>query len=57
MTAEEIIREVQKNASEYLQEVNEPRDLIVAILANNLSAALDHIQYLEKRLQHVSRSL
>jgi hypothetical protein len=55
MTAEDIIREVQNNASEYMQEVKEPRDLLVAILANKLSAALDHIQYLEKRLQHVSR--
>ena len=45
------IKEVQENASEWLEEVNEPRDLLVVILANKLSNALNHIEYLERRLQ------
>lgn len=55
MNAADVIREVQENASEYLEEVREPRDLLVAILANKLAAAKNHIEYLEKRLNHVSR--
>jgi hypothetical protein len=56
MTPLQILEEVEEYASEYLPEVNEPRDLIVAVLANKLANALNHIEYLERRLQHVSTS-
>lgn len=54
MTGADIIKEVQENASEWLETVDEPRDLLVAILANKLSTALSYIDYLEKRLKYVS---
>lgn len=54
MNAYEIIREIQDNASEWLETVEEPRDLLVVILANKLASAKNHIEYLEKRLGHVN---
>ncbi|CAB4132479.1 hypothetical protein UFOVP256_40 [uncultured Caudovirales phage] len=56
MTAEDIIREVQENASEWLEMAEDPAALVAGILANKIIKLKDHIHYLEKRLDHVSSS-
>lgn len=55
MTPDELIRQVQIQASEYLEEVNDPAALVAGILANKVIKLQDYIEYLEKRLKHVSR--
>lgn len=56
MTGEDIIREVQEDASEWLEMSQNPTALVAAILANKIIRLTDHIHYLEKRLQHVDAS-
>lgn len=53
MTAEEVIRQVQENAQEYLEMVNNPAEFVAGILANKIISLMGHIEYLEKRLDHV----
>jgi len=55
MTGEDIIKQVQENASEWLEMSENPADLLAGILANHIVKLQDHIQYLERRLQHVSQ--
>jgi len=54
MTAEDVIREVHENASEWLEMVEDPSAFVAEVLANKIIKLNDHIQYLEKRLNHVS---
>lgn len=56
MNAEQVIKEVEENASEYLEMVEDPSTLIVGILANKVSKLNQYIEYLEKRLEYVSRT-
>lgn len=55
MSAEEIIKEIQKSASEWLEMSRDPDALLLAILANKVSKLSEYIQYLEKRVDHESR--
>jgi hypothetical protein len=55
MTSEDIIRQVQENASEWLEMTQDPAALVAGILANKIIKLNDHIEYLERRLQHVSQ--
>jgi uncharacterized protein CbrC (UPF0167 family) len=55
MNATDIIRQVQENASEWLEMVEDPAALVAGILANKIIKLTDHIQYLENRLKHVSQ--
>ena len=54
MTSQELIRDTIENASEWLEMTNNPTAMVVGILANKIIKLQDHIEYLEKRLQHVS---
>lgn len=54
MSAQDIIREVQESASEWLEMSEDPDTLVSVILANKIIKLQQHIQYLEKRLNHVS---
>jgi flagellar biosynthesis chaperone FliJ len=54
MNATEVIRQVQENASEWLEMSQNPDELIKGILANKIVKLQDHIEYLEKRLENVS---
>ncbi len=56
MNANEIIREVQKNASEYLEMVANPEAFVSGILANKIVMLQNHIIYLEKRLDYATKS-
>lgn len=53
MTSQDIIDEVQKDASEWLEMAENPYALVSWILANKIIKLNDHIQFLEKRLNHV----
>jgi hypothetical protein len=53
MTAQDIIREVQENAAEWIEMSKDPATLVAGILANKIIKLTDHIEYLEKRLNHV----
>jgi flagellar biosynthesis chaperone FliJ len=51
MTAEDVIKEVQENAGEWLEMTQDPAALVTGILANKVIKLQDHIKYLEKRLE------
>lgn len=54
MTREEIIKQVQEDAGEWLEMIDNPNDHLVGILANKIIKLEDHINYLEKRLEYVN---
>ena len=54
MTPEDVIREVQEHASEYLEMAKNPDELMTGILANKIVQLNSYIQYLERRLKHDS---
>lgn len=56
MTAQDIIKEVQENASEWLEMSQDPNALVAMILANKVIKLKSYIEYLEKRLNHVNSS-
>jgi hypothetical protein len=56
MNARQVIQEVKENASEWLEMSENPHEMIMGILANKIVKMNDHIEYLEKRLNHVSTS-
>lgn len=49
MNALEIITEVEKNYSEWIEMMDNPHEFIVGILANKIVKLEGHIQYLERR--------
>ena len=54
MTPQDIIREVQENAQEWLEMTENPAELVAGILASRIIKLQDYIEYLEKRLNNVS---
>lgn len=56
MTGKDIIKQVEDEASEYLEMSDNPAALVAGILANKIIKLKDHIEYLEKRLNYVSSS-
>jgi hypothetical protein len=54
MTPQDVIREVQENAQDWREMADDPAALVAGILASKIIKLNDHIQYLEKRLNHVS---
>lgn len=54
MNAEDVIREVRENASEYLEMVHNPAELMAGILATKIVKLNDYIEYLEKRIKNDS---
>ena len=57
MNAQDVIREVQENASEWIEMSKDPAALVAGILANKIIKLNDHIEYLQKRLDHVSSNV
>jgi len=55
MTSCDVIKQVKIDASEWLEMTNNPDAVVSGILANKIIRLQDHIEYLERRLQHVSR--
>jgi hypothetical protein len=56
MNANDLIKEVQENASEWLEMAENPAELVAGILANKILKLQDYVEYLEKRLENVSRA-
>lgn len=56
MNANDVIREVQENASEWLEHSENPAAMVAGILANKIVNLTNHIEYLEKRLNAYDRS-
>lgn len=54
MTGADIIKQVQEDASEWLEMSENPAKLVAGILANRVVQLTSHIEYLEKRLENVS---
>ena len=54
MTAAELIEQIQKDAGEWLEMVENPAELVAGILANKVVSLTSYIEYLEKRLKHDS---
>ncbi len=54
MTAQDLIRQVKKDASEWCEMTSNPDAIVSGILANKIIRLQDHIEYLERRLHHVS---
>ena len=55
MKAQEIISQVKFDASEWLEMTKNPDAIVSGILANKIVQLQEHIEYLERRLQYVSR--
>ena len=54
MTAQELIDDTIEKSAEWLEMTPYPSAMVARILANKIIKLQDHIEYLEKRLQHVS---
>ena len=54
MNADQIILEVQENASEWLEMSDEPFAIVAGVLANKVISLQSHIEYLERRLKYAS---
>jgi len=56
MTPEDVIREIEESASEWIEMSENPSYLIAGILAKKIIALNSHIEYLERRLEYDSRN-
>lgn len=56
MTAQDIIKQVEENASEWLEMTKNPDAIVSGILANKIVKLQEHIEYLEKRLNYVGNN-
>jgi hypothetical protein len=52
MTPRDVIRQVEESASEWIEMSQDPAALIAGILANKIIKLQDHVDYLQKRLNH-----
>ena len=57
MNPTEVIREVVQDAAEYLEMAENPDAMVSGILATKIVYLREHIQYLERRLEHVSTNI
>ncbi len=55
MNPHKLIEDTEEYAQEWLEMSTTPEYIVKWILANKVIKLQDHIDYLEKRLQHVSR--
>lgn len=56
MNVQQIIEEVQDNASEWIEMTENPFEFISGVLANRIVELKNHIHYLQKRLSYVENS-
>jgi hypothetical protein len=54
MTPEGVVKEVQENAAEWLEMSENPAAVVAGILAHKVVALSEHVEYLEKRLEHAT---
>jgi hypothetical protein len=55
MNAEDVIKEVQENLSEWIEMSEDPATFVAGVLANKVIRLKDRIDFLEKRLKYVQR--
>lgn len=55
MTVEDIIREVQENAAEWIEMSEDPSAFVVGVLANKIIKLEGYIEYLERRVKDASK--
>lgn len=51
MNASDIIKQVQEDASEWIEMSDNPAEIVAGILATKIVKLTDYIQYLERRLE------
>lgn len=56
MNAADIIKEIQINASEWLEMSDNPDLFVAGVLANRIIFLNNHIEYLERRLQGIPKN-
>lgn len=56
MTPEQVIKEVQESASEWLEMIDNPAEFTAGILAHKIVKLTNYIEYLEKRIHAYERS-
>jgi hypothetical protein len=54
MNAQDVIRQVQEQASEWLEMTEDPAHMVAGILANRIIKLMGHIEYLERRIDYDS---
>ncbi len=54
MTAQDLIKQAKDSAGEWIEMTSNPDAIVSGILANKIIRLQDHIEYLERRLHHVS---
>ena len=52
MNAKDLIQQVEKTCSEYLEMTDDPSALVAGVLAHKVIQLQDYIEYLEKRLKY-----
>lgn len=59
MTAEELIRQIQEDASEWIEMSEDPAMVIAGVLAGKVIELKNHVEYLERRLNYdrISRNI
>lgn len=55
MNGKDVIREIQENASEWLEMSENPAELMARILAHKVVELNNYIKHLEKRLENDHR--
>lgn len=55
MTPQDIIKQVEEDASEWLEMSEDPAAMVAGILAQKVINLNSYIEYLEKRVRHVPR--
>ena len=55
MTAKQLIKEIQENASEWLEMSTDPAAFVAGILANKVIKLQEYIEYLERRVKHANK--
>lgn len=55
MNTQDLLKEVYEEASEWTEMSDNPAEVLAGILANKLCNALNHIEYLERKIEHATR--
>ena len=56
MTPEQVIKDIEEYASEWLEMTPEPTSMLVGILAQKVVNLSSHVEYLERRLSDDARA-
>ncbi len=57
MSADKIIEEIREQYSEWIEMSEDPATFVAGVLAIKIIKLNEHIEYLERRLDHVSTNI